>query len=126
MSTLANDIYMLIVSHTNWKKRLNEMINAGEKDYDQALKEHANFCQWVIDNTELEQDDHARKVVDIHEHFHQEAQKITQMVAEGKANEALSATDYGSEFERLSQSLVQCIIAWHDKVTQQQKENEAT
>jgi hypothetical protein len=56
-------------------------------------------------------------VVELHERLHQEAQQIMRLSRNGKHAEAKAAASYGSNFEHLSQELVQNIIAWHDIVT---------
>jgi hypothetical protein len=118
MSNLANEIYMLIVSHTKWKKRLQEMVNAGEGDFDSMLKEDSEFCEWIKLNAEQFQgDSHYESVSNLHQEFHRETEKIIQLAADSDKETASKAMDYGSDYERLSQQLVQKIIAWHDEVS---------
>ncbi|MEK7992034.1 MAG: CZB domain-containing protein [Thiotrichaceae bacterium] len=121
MSNLANEIYMLIVSHTKWKKRLQEMVNAGEGNFDSMLKEDSEFCEWIKANTEQFQgDSHYEAVSNLHHEFHRETEKIIQLAADSDKETASKAMDYGSDYERLSQLLVQKIIAWHDEVSKAQ------
>ncbi|WP_353569964.1 CZB domain-containing protein [Candidatus Albibeggiatoa sp. nov. BB20] len=121
MSNLANEIYMLIVSHTKWKKRLQEMVNAGEGDFDSMLKEDSEFCEWIKSNSgQFQGDSHYEAVSNLHQEFHRETEKIIQLAADSDKETASKAMDYGSDYERLSQLLVQKIIAWHDEVSKSQ------
>ncbi len=118
MSNLANEIYMLIVSHTKWKKRLQEIVNAGSGDFDSMLQEDSEFYKWIKSNAEqFEGDSHYKAVFSLHQEFHRETEKIIQLALEGEKDKAAKIMDYGSDYERLSQQLVQRIIAWHDEVS---------
>lgn len=116
MTNIANNIYMAIVAHTQWKKRLQEAIHnedvgpefsEGQCELSKWLKEHGE---------ELSYHEHYNEFVTLHDKLHREAEKIIQMVRNEQLEQAKAAVDYGSEFEHLSQELVQHIIAWHDFV----------
>ena len=114
MDHIATTIYQAIVTHTMWKKRLHEAIKNG-KYQDSLLTEQDRFTQWLQENAdELSLYEHYPKVVELNNKLHNEAQKIMHLAQNGKEKEAEVAIEYGSDFEHLSQKLVQNIIAWHD------------
>jgi len=116
MSSNANKIYMAIVAHTAWKKRLNNVIDTGKNTYN--TDHHAcEFGTWLDENEEeLQQFEHYTKVKQLHKKFHFEAANIIDLATSGRGEEAKKALDYGSDFETISHQLVEEIIAWHDVV----------
>ncbi len=116
MSSIANTIYQAIVTHTTWKKRLHEVVEQGSNPYDFSI-EHNEFNKWLKENVnELSQYEHYSTVVKLNNELHREARQIIHLALTGKQAEAQALIEYGSEFEHLSQDLVQNIIAWHDSV----------
>lgn len=116
MEKIAHQIYKAIVHHTTWKKHLHEMIESGIVD-EELGEEVCEFGQWLKENVEkLNSSEHYFKVAELHHQVHKEAQRIITLALSGRREEALAAIVYGSEFEHISQSLVQNIIAWHDAV----------
>ncbi len=121
MSKIANHIYMAIVKHTAWKKRLHEAVQTG-KNFSNLGLEQCELGKWLITNAEeLKEYDHYYLVVDYHGQLHQEADKIIELAQQGHQQRALSSLEYGSHFEHISQQLVQNIIAWHDTVVGKEK-----
>jgi hypothetical protein len=115
-NSTANRIYMAILSHTAWKKRLHDAIETGETEYDPDPT-HCEFGKWLQNNeAELGQYEQYANIAQLHEQFHDEAKKIVALAVVGQKEEALIAMAYGSEFEKISQKLVHLIIAWHDEV----------
>lgn len=117
MSNLANDIYMLIVSHTKWKKRLQEQINTESNELGKMLGESTEFYAWIKAHDQFSDNPHYQAVIALYQQFQDESDKIISSVLDGNKETALKAMDYGSDYERLSQQLVQQIIAWHDEVS---------
>jgi len=116
VSSIANTIYQAIVNHTHWKKHLHNIIEQGGNPDDFAI-EQDKFDNWLKTNAkELSQYEHYSKVVELNRKLHYEAQKIIHLALSGKPTEAKALIEYGSDFEHLSQNLVQNIIAWHDIV----------
>lgn len=116
MGNVANTIYMAVVSHTSWKKRLHDMIETDRYEANVAV-EHCEFSQWIQANrSELELYKNFTKVEELHKQFHIEAAKIIQLAKRGKKQQAEAALNYGGAFETISQDLVRNIIAWHDEV----------
>jgi hypothetical protein len=116
MSQIANTIYQAIVSHTTWKKRLHDIIDAGVNEYDVDAR-RCGFGKWLKENAEqLSLYEHYQHIVNLHSQFHQDAEKIIQLALEEKWKEASKAIEYGSDFDHLSQELVKNLIAWHDIV----------
>jgi hypothetical protein len=107
---------MAIVAHTAWKKRLHDALNTGHVGHELESK-NCELSKWLKDNAdELSLYEHYNKVSELHDKLHQEADKIIRLARSGKREEAKAAANYGSEFEHISQQLVQNIIAWHDVV----------
>ena len=116
MSNIANEIYLAIVKHTAWKKRLHNVIETGKKAENLSV-EHCELGKWLKDNAiSLSSHRHYSKVVELHDKLHKEADRIVSLALRGKTEEARTAIEYGSEFEHISQELVRNIIAWHDAV----------
>ena len=117
MNNLANEIYLAIVKHTAWKKRLHQVIETGKKTHDIDV-EHCELGKWLKENAaKLSSHRHYSSIVDLHNKLHKEADQIVNLASRGRTTEAKTAIEYGSEFEHLSQDLVRNIIAWHDVVT---------
>lgn len=120
---LANEIYQAIVKHTAWKKRLHNVIETGKKD-DKVSAEHSELGQWLKANaSELSSHKHYVKVLELHEQLYKEAQRIVILAQRGSVEDARTAIEYGSAFERLSQELVHNIIVWHDAVIGKKVQN---
>ena len=116
MSSIANTIYQAIVNHTQWKKHLHDIVEQGHHPDDFSL-EQDQFDKWLKANAqELSRYEHYSKVVELNRKLHYEAQRIIHLALTGKSAEAKTLIEYGSDFEHLSQNLVQNIIAWHDTV----------
>jgi len=114
MSEVANMIYMAIVAHTIWKKRLREVIDTRVNVYDthhdgKWLKEerYRLSAEYEIYET----------INELHREFHNEAEKVIQLALAGKSEEADAAIDYGSDFDKVSRKLVKSILDWHDAIT---------
>jgi len=117
MSEVANMIYMAIVAHTIWKKRLREVIDTGINAYD-TNPEHCKFGTWLREKyDELSQYEIYETVRNLHYEFHREAEKVIQLALSGKVREANLAIEYGSDFDKTSRKLIQSILDWHDVVT---------
>jgi len=117
MGNLANTIYMAVVSHTSWKKRLHNIIETGKYEVSVAA-DKCEFSQWLQANrAELEKYKNFAKVEELHEKFHAEGSQIVRLATTGKKKEAGDALNYGSVFDSTSQELVRHIIAWHDEVS---------
>lgn len=117
MGNIANTIYMAVVSHTSWKKRLHDIIDTGKYEVSVAV-DKCEFNQWLHENqAELEKYKNFAEVKKLHEKFHLEAAQIVRLATTGKKKEAEEALNYGSAFESVSQDLVRHIIAWHDEVS---------
>jgi len=116
MSNTANTIYQAIVAHTAWKKRLREIIDTGENNYD-VDPEHCEFGKLLSEYVdELSVYEQYSRVVVLHNEFHEEAAKIIQLALTGQKDEANVAIEYGKKFDNTSQDLVKNLIAWHDAV----------
>jgi len=117
MSNVANQLYKAIMRHTTWKKRFHNMIETGVIIEDDLSEENCEFGRWLKESKpELELYENYSTTVELHNKLHKEAKRIGALVLSGRRDAAYSAIAYGSEFERLSQSLVQHTIAWHDVV----------
>ena len=116
MSNTANTIYQAIVAHTAWKKRLREIIDTGENNYDIDPK-HCEFGKLLSEHVDkLSVYDQYSRVVVLHNEFHEEAAEIIRLALSGKKEEANAAIEYGKDFDNTSQDLVKNLIAWHDAV----------
>ncbi|MDY6991251.1 MAG: CZB domain-containing protein [Pseudomonadota bacterium] len=116
MTNIANTIYMAIVAHTKWKKRLQEAVQNGDVGAE-FNEEQCELSKWLKEHgEELSYHEHYNRFVALHDKLHQQAETIIQLVHDEQLEQAKAAVDYGSEFEHLSQELVQHIIAWHDTI----------
>jgi hypothetical protein len=116
MSNLANEIYLAIVKHTAWKKRLHNVIETGKRGEALGI-EHCELGKWLKEHdAKLSSHYYYSKVVELHQKLHKEADRLVSMAVRGNTAEARTAVEYGSDFEHLSQELVRNIIAWHDTV----------
>jgi len=116
MSNIANAIYQAIVTHTAWKKQLNEFVKTGTSEQDFKI-ENCKFKQWLDENIqELSHYEHYAKVTQLHNTMHEKAEEIVLLASQGDKSTAQSQMEYGGEFEELSKELVQLLIEWHDVV----------
>ena len=117
MNEVANMIYMAIVAHTIWKKRLREVIDTGINTYN-TNPEHCKFGTWLREKQdELSEYAIYEKVRNLHYEFHGEAEKVIQLALAGKITEANLALEYGSDFDKTSRKLIKSILDWHDVAT---------
>jgi hypothetical protein len=124
MAALRREVYMdsskvvlAISAHGMWKVRLESAINTGASEFDPAVVETDNKCEfgrWLHGDIDpvLKQQPNFKKVVDLHAAFHREAARILRLALAGQANVAAAEISEGSKYFTLSTQLTHELEIW--------------
>jgi hypothetical protein len=112
---LATRLEAAVAGHSIWKKRLYDSLKGTGERLDPASLEKDNLCElgkWLYANPQPATHAHYHKVRDLHAAFHKEAAAVLRKGLAGKQQQALKDLDPGSQYARLSGSLVMELSAW--------------
>jgi hypothetical protein len=104
-----------VAGHSLWKKRLYDAIQGTGEFLDPASLEKDNLCElgkWLHANPQPATHAHYHKVRELHAAFHKEAAVVLRKGLAGKREQALKDLEPGSQYARLSGSLVLELSAW--------------
>ena len=111
MGTLKQEIKKAIDAHNDWKKELRKTIQSGKLKTPVNIIERDTECEfgkWLYNDAtaEFKSLPIYREIKDIHAKFHMEAGRVLALAVNGKKEEAKKGIGLGSEFRRLSSTLV--------------------
>ena len=107
-----NEIVMKAIgAHGKWVYHIEEAIKTGVSEFNLATVKTDNNCEfgkWLYNDAtaEFKSLPIYREIKDIHAKFHMEAGRVLALAVNGKKEEAKKGIGLGSEFRRLSSTLV--------------------
>jgi methyl-accepting chemotaxis protein len=113
---MVEQVYNAVAAHGKWKARLQEAVEKGQSEWTVEKTQPDNQCdfgKWLHSLSATEQTSSRWKnVKGLHADFHKEASRILGMALKGQKQEALAAMSSGSQFTKISGSLVMALMAW--------------
>jgi hypothetical protein len=105
---LRIDFDQIINNHSRWKHLLKKVIESGQSEFTVAHVRDAHHCafgKWLYspDGKSLP---HYSKVVELHQHFHEEAAKVLELALQGHFYQASEQLKLGSPFSQATTNLV--------------------
>jgi len=120
-AAMKKEISQAISAHGMWKNVLRKAIETGEcpstpEKVQQDI--HCSFGKWLhtrIDPS-MKKMPMYKKIVKTHKKFHVAAAKILTLALARKKEEATEGIQLGSEFSKLSSSLISELTQWEDSL----------
>ena len=105
-----------ISAHAQWKRRLNEAIDAGSSEWtvlDVRADDRCEFGGWLKSLPAVEKtSDRYSHLCSLHAEFHQAASDVLRLALAGQEDEARAAMAVGSRFNKTSTELVLTLAEW--------------
>ncbi len=102
------DFDQVIQNHSHWKYLLKQAIAQGQSEHTVIHTRDAHHCafgKWLYSPAGKTLP-HYLKVVELHQHFHEEAGKVLKLALLRHSNEALDGLKLGSPFNQASANLI--------------------
>jgi Chemoreceptor zinc-binding domain len=105
-----------LTAHAQWKKRLQDAVEAGQSTFRVEDVHKDNVCQfgqWLHGLPETDKQTAAfMKVRELHAAFHRIAGEILHLALSRKKTEALKALEFGGPYGKATGELVLALQAW--------------
>lgn len=111
----SDKIKDIIWAHSLWKSHLRKAVALKDSHFsvaDAGNDKKCEFGKWLLSEEAQRLENHA-KLVELHQHFHQQAAQILQLALQGNRHEALAAMELGSCFSKLTSQLVNLLNELH-------------
>ncbi len=109
-----------LAAHAQWKKRLQDAIEAGQSTFRVEDVRKDNVCQfgqWLHGLPEADRQSAAfMKVRELHGTFHKIAGEILHLALSGKKAEALRALEFGGPYGKATGELVLALQTWKKQI----------
>lgn len=118
MSTLGQELEKAIAAHGMWKVRLNTGIKTGKLEIPPDQASHDDRCEfgkWLRSPelpAEVRTSPHYKEVMELHAKFHQEAGRVSKLIAGRHVNDAQAAMGLDGSFMLVSGNLVKTLMNW--------------
>jgi hypothetical protein len=102
------DLDHTILHHTHWKYHLKQAIEAGQSELTVIGARNPHLCafgKW-LDSTEGKMLPHYLEIVELHQHFHEEAAKVLDLALQGQTSQAREGLQLGSPFNQATAKLI--------------------